>query len=228
MIQKTCLFFGKKNCKYSKQAISLLKKKKIKVTKILTNNLINEKINFKKFKKYDYIITYITKIILPHKLIKKAKIIAINFHNSLPKYPGSGGTALTILNNDKYAGITVHHLNKQVDNGKIIYVHKFDIKKNLSIDKLLKMSNDQKILLFKKFVNNSFNMEFIKKNEIKYKKFKWNKKVLKMSYINSLREIKSNMSKNKILKIITTFDYKDYLPYVKVKGIKFILDRKIS
>ena len=154
--------------------------------------------------------------------------MAINFHNSLPRYPGSGGTALTILNNDKYAGITVHHLNKQVDNGKIIYVHKFNIKKNLSIDKLLKMSNDQKILLFKKFVNNSFNIEFIKKNEIKYKKFKWNKKVLKMSYINSLREIKSNMPKNKILKIITTFDYKDYLPYVKVKGIKFILDKKIS
>ena len=226
MKQKKCLFFGKKNCQFSKLAIKSLEKNNFKVKKILTDNIIKEKVNLKNLGNFDYIITYITKVILPQSLIKKAKIMAINFHNSLPKYPGSGGIALTLLNNDKFGGITVHHINKYVDNGEIIYVHKFKIKNNLSIEELLKKSNKQKLLLFNRFAKNSFDLNFIKRNMTKFKKQKWNKKVIKMSYINTLREIKPSMTKKKILRIIKVFSYKNYLPFVKIKDFKFILEKK--
>ena len=66
---------------------------------------------------------------MPKKILEKIKIGSFNFHNTLPKYPGSGGNALSILNNDKYCGITIHHLNDLVDNGKIIFIKKYKIKK---------------------------------------------------------------------------------------------------
>ena len=120
----SCIFFGKKNCKFSKNAIQFLEKK-FNVSVILTYNIIGEKINFSKLKKADYLFTYTTKVIIPKKILKKIKYGSFNFHNALPKYPGSGGNALSILNNDKYCGITVHYLNELVDKGKIIFIKKF-------------------------------------------------------------------------------------------------------
>ena len=91
------LFFGKKKDKFSIEAFKFLKKKFPKSKKILTDNKIGEKIKIN-YQKFDSIIIFKTKIIFTKNQLKKVKGLKINFHTSLPKYPGSNGVNYLIYN----------------------------------------------------------------------------------------------------------------------------------
>ena len=223
MIKKKCIFFGKKNCKFSKKAIKFLKKK-FNVNSILTHNIIGEKINFSKIKKSDYLFTYTTKLIIPKKILKKIKYGSFNFHNALPKYPGSGGNVYSILNNDKYCGITVHHLNDLVDNGKIIFIKKYKIKENINIEDLLNFVKKKQLIIFKIFINKINNYNWISKMEKKHSSINWANKTFKMKEINQLRKISLNMKKKDVDRIIRAFSIKKFRPYIIFKKNKFILE----
>ena len=225
MKKKTnCIFFGKKNCKFSKNAIQFLKKK-FYVTAILTQNIIGEKINFSKLKQVDYLFTYTTKIIVPKKILEKIKIGSFNFHNTLPKYPGSGGNALSILNNDKYCGITIHHLNDLVDNGKIIFIKRYKIKKNSNIEDLLTFVKKKQLIVFKFFINRIMSYNWISKKEKKHSSINWSNRTFKMKEINQLRKTNLNMKKKDIEKRIRAFSIEKYKPYIILKKRKFILEK---
>jgi methionyl-tRNA formyltransferase len=201
----SCIFFGKKDDKYSTIAINFLKKNFFKVEAVLTKNIIGEKINqkyFINFKKYDYLFAYKTKIIIPEKVLNKVKLYSINFHNSLNKYPGSGGNFMSLINNDKFTGITVHLINKNVDNGKIFYLKKVRIKKNDNIKIILDRLELTKLEVFKLVIKNLKNQLWLSKKIIK-SNYLWNKKTYKIKEINKLREFKIelNKKKNDILKI---------------------------
>lgn len=223
MIKKKCVFFGKKNCKFSKNAIKFLKKK-FKVNSILTNNIIGEKINFSKIKKADYLFTYTTKLIIPKKILKKIKYGSFNFHNALPKYPGSGGNVYSILNNDKYCGITIHHLNDLVDNGKIIFVKKYKIKRNINIKDLLNFIKKKQLIIFKFFINKINNHKWISKMEKKHSSINWANKTFKMKEINQLRKISFKMKKVEVDRTIRAFSIEKFKPYIIFKKNKFILE----
>lgn len=65
------------------------------------------------------------KIIKPSKFKTKA---LFNIHFSfLPKYKGMYTSALPILNNEKYSGVTLHYIDEGIDTGEIISQTKFVI-----------------------------------------------------------------------------------------------------
>lgn len=65
-------------------------------------------------------------------LLKKAKGLIINYHNSLlPKYAGLNASSWAILNSEKIHGITWHLINEKIDAGDILYQVKFLIKKRI-------------------------------------------------------------------------------------------------
>lgn len=219
----SCIFFGRKKCNFSDSAIKFLKKK-FKVTPILTHNIIGEKKNFPIFKS-DYLFSYSTRLKISKKILKRIKYGAFNFHNSLPKYPGSGGNALSIYNNDKFCGNTIHYLNENIDNGKIIFVQKYKINKNFNIEDLLEFVSKKKLKLFKFFINKISDNNWMTKMEKKFSNEKWAKKTYKMKQINQLRKINLNMKKKDVDKIIKAFAFKKYKPYIIFKKNKFSIDK---
>ena len=77
--------------------------------------------------------------ILSKNFIKKFKGKILNIHPSLlPKYKGLNTHKRAINNKEKYAGCTVHFVNKNLDSGKIIMQKKIKILKKDTISTLAK------------------------------------------------------------------------------------------
>tara|TARA_B100001057_G_scaffold500475_1_gene615770 strand:+ start:8681 stop:9214 length:534 start_codon:yes stop_codon:yes gene_type:complete len=97
--------------------------------------------------------------ILPKYLLdKKNNKIYLNSHPSyLPKYKGRKCISRAFMNKEKYYGVTVHHISKRVDSGKIIYQEK----------KLLKNYNLKRIY---SYIFSKLEPRVIKKSLIKIKK----------------------------------------------------------
>ena len=77
--------------------------------------------------------------ILSKNFIKRFEGIIINIHPSLlPKYKGLNTHERAIKNKEKFSGCTVHHVNNDLDSGKIILQKKVKIDKNETVGKLTK------------------------------------------------------------------------------------------
>ena len=65
-----------------------------------------------KNKKFDFIISYRSSMILKNRDISIANIAAINLHPGPPKYRGIGCLNYALYNNEKKYGFTIHLINK--------------------------------------------------------------------------------------------------------------------
>ena len=137
--------------KYSK-----IKKSKIKINLVISNNKFSKGLEFAKKSKIKYhIIDYSKKRQAEHKIlryliknkidliclagfmkilsssfIRKFKKPILNIHPSLlPKYKGLNTHRRAIKNKDKFSGATVHLVTPKLDSGKIILQKKIKISK---------------------------------------------------------------------------------------------------
>ncbi len=216
------IFFGKINDEYSNLAFIFLKKYFPNSKKIMTKNIIGEKININ-FKKFDCLISFKTKIIFKKKNLRDVKGYKLNFHTSLPDYPGSCGVNFSIYDKKRYFGTTVHHLNEKVDNGKIIYVKKQRItKKNMNIKNLIVATYKLQLNVFKLFIKKFYkDRNFVHKSEVFYKNYRWNSKTYKLKDLKNLCKIPKNATNEKINRIISSCNFGDFKPYILKKGKKF-------
>ena len=77
----------------------------------------------------DIIISYLSQWIIPDKVLRKAAVMAINFHPGPPDYPGIGCTNFAVYDGVSEYGVTCHHMLAKVDTGKIISVKRFPVYK---------------------------------------------------------------------------------------------------
>ena len=124
------------------KGLELAKKFKIKyyTTKSKTKSIFENK-SLKLMKKYNIDIICLAGFmrILSAKFIKKFSKPILNVHPSLlPKYKGLNTHARAIKNKDKYAGATIHKVNKKLDSGKIILQKKVKILKTDNVKSLEK------------------------------------------------------------------------------------------
>ena len=128
-----------------------------------------------------------------------------------------GGVNYAIYNNDKYFGYTVHIINKKIDNGKILFVDKFKIQKNESVDSLLRRTHKK---MFNKFIqivkNINKNENFIKILLKKGNKYQWSKKYHDNKDLDRFYEIKITESLTNINKKIRSTTTNMYKPYIKI------------
>ena len=125
------------------------------------------------------------------------------------------------MNDDRYSGVTVHFINKKIDNGRILLVKKFPIKKNIKINEILNKNNQYQLKVFKYVVVNLFKKDWLK-NQLK-RKYKWKSRDIKISKLNKIRKIDKNISKQKLSKIIRATNYKHFKPYIQLHGYNFYL-----
>jgi len=77
----------------------------------------------------DIIISYLSQWIIPDNVLRKAKMMAINFHPGPPEYPGIGCTNFAVYDGVNEYGVTCHHMLAKVDTGRIISVKRFPVYK---------------------------------------------------------------------------------------------------
>ncbi len=209
------------NCKHkvSKKLINYIKLKKISFDYIDSRN----KKKIKILKKYDYLISFLNSVYIDKSVRKKIKINSFNFHPGPPEYPGFGCYNFALLDKVNYYGSTIHIINDEFDNGKIINVKRFKISyKKINLEKLINKTHENIIKQAKDFIKIILN----KKLKIK-SNFKWKKKAYTKKEFEIAREIKLNDSKENVLNKIKAFSYKDYESiYINFKGIKFELKKK--
>ena len=84
----------------------------------------------------DYIVSYLSPLIIPQPLLSRASRAAINFHPGPPEYPGIGCTNFAIYDGRTEFGVTCHHMAARVDTGPIIAVRRFPLHPDDSVHAL--------------------------------------------------------------------------------------------
>ncbi len=96
----------------------------------------------------DFIISYLCPAVVPCKLLDRASLAAINFHNGPPEYPGIGCVNFAIYDDSRSYGATCHHMSPAVDSGNIIKVRRFDVAPVETVWTLLSRTNSVMFELF--------------------------------------------------------------------------------
>jgi methionyl-tRNA formyltransferase len=222
-INKNILFLGRSRDGYSKKVYNYLKKKFSKV-KVIWVFKPNQKILIKKLsKKIDILISFRNYLIIKKDVLKNIKLFSINFHPGTPKYRGFGCANYAIYNEEKFYGVTAHLINSKIDNGKILDVKKFKLKKEYNLNKLLNITHKNQVYhlkdIIQKLQKSNFNIKnFQKKYPCNYQ---WSKNLGTKKKLNKFYRIDKNLNKRKFnLKLKATY-YKKFKPYITIHGKKF-------
>ncbi len=135
------------------------------------------------------------------------------------------GTAnFALYNNEKKFGVTAHLINEKIDDGEILNVKKFKIKKTDNLKDLLNKAYKQQILqvyeLLESLINNNFDYNIHIK---KFKKLKWSKQIYTKKKLSKLYQIKININKTILKKKLRATIYKNYHPYINLNNKKVYL-----
>ena len=200
---------------------------KIKTTKFIFKNPKRKKdvIYIKrKYKDFNFLISYASGLIIPKNIITHFnKFNLMNFHPSTPKFRGRDSQHFAAYFKEKTFGGTMHYLTNKVDNGTIIDVKDFKMKKNSDHYDYHRIAlKSLKILLKKNIRNFLFNKKKLKKNN-----FKWSKKVYKRSdFLNKLK-IPKGIKKKDFDHIYKSFYTNDRLSlYAEINKKKFFIIEK--
>jgi len=75
----------------------------------------------------EWIFSFKSDLLLPHRVIASASRGAVNFHPAPPEYRGIGGYHYAIANGDDSFGATCHLMDDLIDHGAILQVTRFAI-----------------------------------------------------------------------------------------------------
>jgi len=209
------LFLGKKNDAYTKEAHSHLVKLFSDV-KIFLGDWGDPLPKEIKEWRGDYIISYLSRWILPNSIMNESRKAAINFHPASPEYPGIGCNNFALYEESETYGVTCHHMTESVDSGDIIAVTRFAINESDTVDSLLKRTYTHQFDLFKEIIY------YIKEDQVlPSSEEKWSRKPFTRSEFNQLSRITSSMSEDEVRKRIRATSYKNWQPYFKIGNFNF-------
>lgn len=218
------LFLGRDKCNHTNNVFKYLKKRSKKVF-FYKSKKLGEKISIKQSHlNCDYIFSFKNYFILKKKHIKAAKYGAINFHPATPKYRGLGPVNFSIYNQEKFFGCTAHMINEKIDNGKILDVKRFKVRKSDGVEIILNKTYKNLEKQAKKVINKLLiSKKNLEKMKLLSKKEKWSNKIIKRKGLESFYRIDLSMSYNKLNRKILATKYKNFKPYIVFKKKKFKL-----
>lgn len=214
------LFLGKKNDKHCLEALEFVNRNFSNVSSCLGEwgDPMPEDI---RHWDGDYIISYLSRWVVPASLLKKSRIAAINFHPASPDYPGIGCNNFALYDGADYFGVTCHHMSPSVDTGNIIATKKFPIASTDNVETLLHKTYDFQFALFHEIV------EFIIKNEpLPESDEKWTRSPYTRKEFDQLFVIEPGMPVSEIRKRIRAVSYGEYQPFIEMGGFKFKLSER--
>ena len=155
--------------------------------------------------------------------MSNAKLFSINFHPGPPKYRGIGCINYAIYNNEKFYGVTAHLMSHKIDKGKILFVKKFKLKKNINLETALSKTHSS---LFNLAISVIKLIKYQKDIKIYIKniktKIKWSRKIKYLKDLENFYIIKNGISKKDFQKKLRATITKDFKPYIYLHKKKFI------
>jgi methionyl-tRNA formyltransferase len=166
----------------------------------------------------EYIISYLSRWVVPEYLLKKAKVAAINFHPASPDYPGIGCNNFALYEEAKEYGVTCHHMAPRVDTGGIIAVKRFPVFVTDNVATVLSRTYDYQLVLFYEIVS-----LFLEGRELPISEERWTKKPFSRKEFNELGRITPDMTKDEIARRIRATTFGVWKPTIELEGFVFEL-----
>lgn len=164
----------------------------------------------------DYMISYLSRWVVPEDMLKRAYKAAINFHPASPEYPGIGCNNFALYEDAKEYGVTCHHMASKVDTGAIIAVKRFPIYVEDTVETLLKRTYENQIALFFEII------ELLSAGkELPVSTEKWTRPPFSRKQFNELFKIMPEMNKEEIARRVRAVSYRHWQPYIELNGYRF-------
>jgi methionyl-tRNA formyltransferase len=163
-----------------------------------------------------YIISYLSRWVVPDELLKRAAKDAINFHPAPPEYPGIGCNNFALYENATQYGVTCHHMVSKVDTGPIIAVRRFPIHAEDDVASLLTRTYAAQIGLFLEIAQ-----LMVENRPLPISTETWTRPAFTRQQFNELFKITPEMSKDEIARRVRAVSYEQYQPYMEIEGFRF-------
>lgn len=164
----------------------------------------------------DYVISYLSRWIIPERILSKAKVAAINFHPASPDYPGFGCNNFALYEEAEEYGATCHHMASKVDTGAIIAVKRFPVFPTDTVASMHSRTYDNQLVLFYEVVGT-----IIKGEELPASKETWTREPFTRKQFNELDRLTPDMSAEEMAKRIRATTFGPWKPKLMLNGITF-------
>jgi sugar O-acyltransferase (sialic acid O-acetyltransferase NeuD family) len=220
------LFFGRNDCEASEKILNQMYQNGFNVTYIMSEHRNQQLPEGILEWEGDYIICFRSLFILRDKLLKKAKIAAINFHPGPPEYPGSGCTNFALYDEVNTFGVTAHLMNAKVYNGKILEVRNFSVDESDTLPDLLERTHRELYILCSKFINaiNNEGEAFLNLLASKCEDINWVGEARLIKELEMLQNINLSINKAELERIIRATNIAGFPPNIMFHGYKFYLN----
>lgn len=211
------LFLGKKNDSHSQKALQFCMLNFTDVTSYLGKwgDPLPEDIGWWEG---EYIVSYLSRWVIPSFLLEKAKIAAINFHPASPDYPGIGCNNFALYEGAREYGVTCHHMTPRVDTGDIIAVKRFPIFPTDNVSSLLLRTYDYQLTLFYDIMSLILEGKNLPLSGERWKRIPYSRKEF-----NELGKLTPNMSREEFARRIRATTYGEWKPFIELQGFVFEL-----
>lgn len=166
----------------------------------------------------DYIISYLSRWVIPAHVLNRAKAAAINFHPASPEYPGVGCNNFALYERADTYGATCHHMAPRVDEGAIIAVKRFPVFPADNVATLLARTYDHQLTLFYEIAS-----LLVQGKDLPVSKETWTRRPFKRKELNELGRITPDMSKEEIANRVRATSFGAWKPTIRVHGFEFEL-----
>lgn len=164
----------------------------------------------------DYIISYLSRWVVPADLLGRARQAAFNFHPASPEYPGIGCNNFALYEDTKEYGVTCHHMAPKVDTGGLIAVRRFPVYPEDGVAELLARTYEHQIALFMEIVGG-----LAQGQGLPVSAEKWTRPPFTRVQFNELFKVTPEMSRDEIARRVRAVSYKHWQPYVELEGFRF-------
>lgn len=164
----------------------------------------------------DYIISYLSRWVVPAELLGRARKAAVNFHPASPDYPGIGCNNFALYENAAEYGVTCHHMAPRVDTGEIIAVRRFPIYPEDDIASLLKRTYEHQMALFLEIAP-----LMAEGRPLPSAGEHWTRAPYTRKEFNDLFRITPDMPEGEVARRIRAVSYGAFQPYVEIGGHRF-------
>ena len=166
----------------------------------------------------DYVVSYLSRWVVPDDVLRKARVAAINFHPAPPDYPGIGCTNFALYEGAEHYGVTCHHMARKVDTGDIIAVRRFPIFEGDDVASLLHRTYAYQLVLFYEIAGH-----MIAGTPLPRSSERWTRAPFTRKEFEELGRITPEMSREEVRRRIRATRYGPWKPVVELHGIPFEL-----
>jgi methionyl-tRNA formyltransferase len=166
----------------------------------------------------DLVVSYLSRWVVPARMIQRAKLAAINFHPASPEYPGIGCNNFALYEEAAEYGATCHHMAATVDTGPIIAVRRFPILRDDTVASLLQRTYEHQLELFHDV------MSIVRCGEtLPVSQERWTRPPFTRKQFNELGRIDPAMDAPEIARRVRATSFGKWQPRIELAGYVFEL-----